>query len=189
MENECNNTSFHLPVLVLREVFEFYCAGKNGNLRTLKLVCKNWKEVADDIPKHVLNVLSLSRCMRIIESKPYYEKLYIHIYNALGWLLREHSILNRFPRLPNIIYSNEEFLNAAHSFLIVRNPDRTFNGLEYFNNELEWYDDCLEKFQDKQCFDFDCLEDMKCMLNKTRDLGIHINAKHDNIITANYRGR
>ena len=189
MENKCDNISFHFPALVLREVFEFYCAGMNGNLRTLKLVCKNWKEVADEIPRHILNVLSLSNGMRIIESKPEYKKLYRHIYNALLWLLRERSILKRFPRLPNIIYSNEEYLYAAHSFLILRNPDRTFNGLQHFNNELEWYDDCLERFQDKQCFDFDCLEDMKCMLNKTRDIGIHINAKHDNIITANYRGR
>ena len=121
--------------------------------------------------------------MRLIESKPKYEELYRDIYHALKWLIFEHrSVLKTLPRVPDIIYSRDEFLESAYSFIILQKPDRTFNSFEYFENEDTWYEDCMKKFQDEQCFDFDSIEDMKNILSRTREKGIYINGKHDSMI-------
>jgi hypothetical protein len=84
-----NDSKIELPILVLSKVFKFYYASMGNKLETLKLVCKKWKKVANEIPTHVLKILYLSRCMRIIESKPKYEKLYRDIYHALQYPLTQ----------------------------------------------------------------------------------------------------
>jgi hypothetical protein len=133
--------------------------------------------------------------MRLIESKPKYEELFRDIYRALQWLICENSVLETIPRVPGIIYSRDDFLDAAYSFIVLQEPDRTFNNLENFANEDAWHEDCMEIFQDRQCFEFyrlgfsnkhdavcTALEDMKTMLNLTRASGIGINAKHNRMM-------
>ena len=170
----CTNNSI-LPDLALEIIFENYCSNSDdGGLTTLKLVCKRWNNLANIGRFQIF--AKLDRCIRKIESKPDYHDVFVDIYRALKWLLRYHKCFIEFPRLPMIIFSNNDFLEVAHSFLIRKEPDRTYNNIDQFQSEAKWYADSMKNIMARFEFGFDHLCDMKFMINSTRDQDIHINA-------------
>ena len=172
---DCRNIP-GLPDLVLEKIFEIYCSDiDGGNLKTLKLVSKQWMNVAN--LEHLQVFPKLRRNMRMIESKPDYQDVFSDIYQALKWLLRNHKFLARFPRLPTIISRDDRFLSVVRSFLIQGEPDRTYNNIEWYENDMAWYDDSMKNIMSECAFCCYHLSDMTYMINKTRELGIHISVE------------
>ena len=173
---ESHKNCVDLPDLILEKFFEKYCSDSDheGSLKTIKLVCKKWKNVAE--LERVTNFAKLGQFIRKIESKPEYQDVLNDVYQAAKWLLRTHDRFVTFPRLPTIVFCDDSFLQVVRSFLITNQPDKTYNNIECYDDERRWYFDCMKNIRSKCAFIFDHREDMDYMMITSIHKGINIDA-------------